>query len=125
MHGQFAGYSDELDAVAFGRAGKGAASSERDQLDRAGQAILQQLHKAADVAEENSRHALEAAQRVSHQLRAAEDRIAELEADVEAYRDRAERAEQWLDRIHGEIEGQFLRRDDASRRAPRTAGHRG
>jgi hypothetical protein len=48
-----------------------------------------------------------------------------LEADVEAYRDRAERAEQWLDRIHGEIEGQFLRRDDASRRAPRAAGHGG
>ena len=86
---------------------------------------LQQLHKAADVAEENSRHALEAAQRLSHQLRAAEERIAELEADVEAYRDRAERAEQWLDRIHGEIEGQFLRRDDASRRAPRAAGHGG
>jgi hypothetical protein len=125
MHGQFAGYNNEADAVALRRARKGAASGEGDQLDRAGQTILQLLHKAADVADENSRHALETAQRVSHQLRAAEDRIAELEADVEAYRDRAERAEQWLDRIHGEIEGQFLRRDDGGRRTPRAAGHRG
>jgi chromosome segregation ATPase len=125
MHGQFASFNEESDAVAFGRAGKGAASGEGDQLDRAGRTILQLLHKAADVAEENSRHALETAQRLSHQLRAAEDRIAELEADVEAYRARAERAEQWLDRIHGEIESQFLRRDDGSRRTPRAARQRG
>jgi hypothetical protein len=38
------------------------------------------LHKATGVAEANSRRALETAQKFSSQLRAAEDRIAELEA---------------------------------------------
>ena len=56
----------------------GAASKDASQLDSAGQAILKLLHKAADTAEANSRQALETAQRLSIQLRAAEDRIAEL-----------------------------------------------
>ena len=59
-----------------------------DQLDKAGQSILHLLHRAAGVAEENSRHALDMAQKLSHQLRAAEDRIAELVAEVAAYQDR-------------------------------------
>ena len=73
------------------------------------QSILRLLHKAADMAEENSRHALDMAQTLSHQLRAAEDRISELEAEVVAYRDRAERAEQWLHKVYMEIEDRFLR----------------
>ena len=48
------------------------------QLDTAGQTILQLIHRAAGVAEENSRHAMEMAQKLSHELRAAEDRVAEL-----------------------------------------------
>jgi signal transduction histidine kinase len=60
------------------------------------------------VAEENSRHALDAARKLSHQLREAEDRVAELEAQLEAYRDRAERAEQWLHMVYSEIEDRFL-----------------
>ena len=43
-----------------------------DQLDRAGQTVLQLLNKAAGVAEENSRHAIGLAQELSHKLRAAE-----------------------------------------------------
>ena len=42
-----------------------------DQLDKAGQSILNLLHRAAGVAEENSRHALDMAQKLSHQLRIA------------------------------------------------------
>ena len=74
--------------------------------------------------EENSRHALETAQKLSHQLRAAEDRIAELEAEVTAYRDRAERAEQWLHRVYTEIEDRFLRQDDGRRSMQRAVGRR-
>jgi hypothetical protein len=44
------------------------------------------------------------AQKLSHQLRAAEDRIAELEAEVGMYQDKADRAEQWLHRVYTEIE---------------------
>src|SRR6185437_7785749 len=78
------------------------------QLDSAGQAILKLLHKAADTAEANSRKASETAQRLSNQLSSAEDRIVELEAQVQQYRDRAERAEEWLRKISTEIEDRLI-----------------
>ena len=97
-------------------ASKNAAPDNADQLDRAGQTILQLLHKAAGVAEANSKHALDMAQKLSHQLRAAEDRIAELEAEVGIYQDKANRAEQWLHKVYTEIEDRFLQQDDGRRR---------
>jgi molecular chaperone GrpE (heat shock protein) len=87
-------------------------------LDKAGEAILQLLGRAADVADQNSRQAIETAQRLSHQLRAAEDRVAQLEAEMNAYRQKAERAEQWLHTVYTEIENRFLKQD-APRRARR------
>jgi DNA repair exonuclease SbcCD ATPase subunit len=78
-----------------------------DELDKAGQSILRLVQRAAGTAEHNSRQALEAAQDLSQRLTAAHDRIAELEGDVEAYRERAERAEAWLDKIRAEIDQQF------------------
>jgi molecular chaperone GrpE (heat shock protein) len=95
--------------IPFAPTQKGMAANGGDQLDKAGQSILRLLHKAAGVAEENSRHALDMAQKLSHQLRAAENRIATLEAEVESYRNRAERAEQWLHKVYTEIEDRFLR----------------
>ena len=92
------------------------ARDDGSQLDKAGQTILQLLHKAADVAEQNSRHAIDTAERLSHQLRAAEDRIVQLEADVEAFRQRAQRAEQWLHKVYTEIEDRFLSTDRNARR---------
>jgi hypothetical protein len=85
-------------------------------LDSAGQAILKLLHKAADAAEANSRRALETAQKLSSQLRAAEDRIAELEAEVQQYRERADRAEEWLRRIYREIEDRLVNEPVEKRR---------
>ena len=72
---------------------KNTVSNGVDQLDAAGQTILQLLHKAAGVAEANSQHALDMAQKLSHQLRAAEQRIAELEAEAQLYQQKSERAE--------------------------------
>jgi uncharacterized coiled-coil protein SlyX len=46
--------------------------------------------------------------KASHQLHAAEDRIAELEAEVTAYQERVDRAEQSLHRVYTEIEDRFL-----------------
>ncbi len=86
-----------------------------DQLDIAGKTILRLLQKAAGVAEANSQQALEMAQKLSHQLRAAENRIAELEAEVGIYQDKADRAEQWLHKVYTEIEDRFLRQDNAPR----------
>jgi hypothetical protein len=105
------GYESES-IIPFAPATKSVAPDNADQLDKAGQTILRLLHRAAGVAEENSRHALDMAQKLSHQLRAAEDRIAELEAEVGIYRDKADRAEQWLHKVYTEIEDRFLRQDD-------------
>src|SRR5271167_4469277 len=96
---------------------KNTVSNGVDQLDAAGQTILQLLHKAAGVAEANSQHALDMAQKLSHQLRAAEDRIAELEAEVRIYQERTERAEQWLHKIYTEVEERFIKRPEEKRRS--------
>jgi cell fate (sporulation/competence/biofilm development) regulator YmcA (YheA/YmcA/DUF963 family) len=93
-----------------------AASKDASQLDSAGQAILRLLHKAADAGETNSRQAFETAQKLSSQLRAAEDRIAELEAEVQQYRERAERAEKWLRKISMEIEDRLIKQTEERRR---------
>jgi hypothetical protein len=100
----------------FAPAAKNATTPDSaDQLDNAGHTILRLLHKAAGVAEANSQHALEMAQKLSHQLRAAEDRIAELEAEVGIYQDKADRAEQWLHKVYTEIEDRFLRQGNSRR----------
>src|SRR5271155_4178385 len=73
--------------IPFGHSPKNGGSNEAAQLDNAGQTILRLLHKAAGVAEANCQHALDMAQKLSHQLRAAEDRIAELDAEVRMYKE--------------------------------------
>ena len=107
---------DSESVIAFGPTTKSAASNDGDQLDAAGQTILKLLHKAAGVAEANNRHALDMAQKLSHQLRAAEDRIAELEAEIGIYREKAERAEQWLHNVYTEIEERLIRQPEEKRR---------
>jgi hypothetical protein len=114
-----AAQDDEETVVRFSRAQRDSNSGNTEQLDRAGQTILQLLGKAAGVVDENSKHAIETAQRLSHQLRAAENRVAELEAEVAAYREQADRAEQWLHRVYSEIEERFLHQDRNAQRAQR------
>ena len=96
--------------VPFSPTDKGSSS---DQLESAGKSILSLLEKAAGVAEENTRHGLVMAEELAHQVRAAEDRIAELEEEVLAHRDRAECAEQWLHKVYTEIEERFLHQSTA------------
>jgi hypothetical protein len=93
-----------------------AGSKDASQLDSAGQAILNLLHRAAGAAEANSRKALETAQNLSSQLRAAEDRIVELEAEVQHYRGKSERAEEWLSQISTEIEDRLINQSEEKRR---------
>jgi hypothetical protein len=75
-------HSESKSAISHGQ--ENAASNDSSQLDSAGQAILKLLHKAAGVAEANSRQALETAQKLSGQLHAAPKRIAELEGQQPA-----------------------------------------
>jgi hypothetical protein len=92
-----------------------------DALDRAGQATCDLVQRAASVAEEQAQLALAAAHKLSVQLRAAEDQIAELKNEVKHYRDRAERAEKWLHRIAMEIEDNFFA-DRRPRQSPSDQG---
>ena len=119
------GNTYETDSVVPFAPREAAPSDEADQLDKAGQTILRLVHKAAGVAEENSRHALDMAQKLSHQLRAAEDRMAELEAEVQLFRDKADRAEQWLHKVYTEIDERFIKRPgEKSRTAFGSPGQR-
>jgi len=97
--------------IPFAPTGRSAVPNDADQLDLAGRTILGLLNKAAGVAEENSRQALNLAQKFSQQLRAFEDRIAALEDEVRHHQDRADRAEQWLHRIYTELEERFFGSD--------------
>jgi hypothetical protein len=95
-----------------------ARSEAGDPLDRAGQAILGLLHQAANTAEANNQKAMEMAHKLSAQLRAAEDRIRELEAHVRHHQERADRAERWLYQISVEIEQKFFGREEARSSQP-------
>ena len=99
--------------------------SATNSLDAVGQSILSLLHQAAGMAEENSRHAVDVAQKLSFQLQSAEDRIKDLEADVRYFQGRAERAEQWLSQISSEIEQRFFRVADGSRPQDRPQHQKG
>jgi hypothetical protein len=83
-----------------------------DPLDRAAQAILGMLHRAAADAEANHRQAVETMRQLSAQLRAAEERIRELEVHARHNQDRAERAERWLHQVSVEIEQKFFGRKE-------------
>jgi hypothetical protein len=87
--------------------------SDGSPLDEAGQAIVAKIQKAADLSNENCDRAMTLAHKLSMELRAAEDRINQLEAEVKLFRDRAARAEGWLRIIHKEIEEKLI--------APRSA----
>ena len=79
-----------------------------DPLDRTGQTILGLLQRAAAIAEKNSQHALGIAHKLSLELRSAEDHIKKLEADLWHYKDRSDRAEEWMRQISMQIEQKFF-----------------
>jgi len=94
--------------VPFGPVTQEAPSNLADNLDTAGQTILGLLHRAAGMAEENSKHAMEVAQRLSQQLQDAKERIRDLESEVQHYQERAERADEWMAQISSEIQQRLL-----------------
>jgi DNA repair ATPase RecN len=101
--------------VSFAPNGKSSLADGADPFDTAGQNILGMLQRAANMAEETSKQALDVAQKLSLQLQSAERRIKDLEADVRHYQDQANRAKDWLTQIAGAIEQRFFGTDDKSR----------
>jgi septal ring factor EnvC (AmiA/AmiB activator) len=107
--------------IPFAPAAKTETADIADRLDVAGQNVLALLHQAAEVSEEDYNHAVDVAQKLSHQLRDAEERIKSLDAEVRHYRDRADRAEKWLSQIAAAIEQKFFGKpDNAPAPTPRT-----
>jgi hypothetical protein len=92
-------------------------SPEGDPVEKAGRALLAMLEKAAGVSNEKYEHATILAGRLASELRASENRIKELEAEVSHFRDRAARAEEWLQRISREIESKLTAPRDPLRLA--------
>lgn len=90
-----------------------------DPLDRSGQTIMGLLSQAADIAKDNCDRAMDMAHKLSVQLRAAEDRMKELENEARYYQDRALRAEKWLAHISKEIENKFFEQAAANPGQPR------
>jgi hypothetical protein len=86
--------------------------------DDSGRAIVALLERAAEIAKNDCTHAMELAHKLSVQLRAAEERCGELEAQAAHFRDRAGRAEQWLLRIHNEVEQTLFQRKNSNPEAP-------
>ena len=71
---------------------------------------------AMDATEGNRRQALATAQKLASQHRAVEDRIAQLEAEVQHYREKSDRAEAWLRKISTEIEDRLTNQSMERRR---------
>ena len=78
--------------------------------DDSGRSIIALLQKAAEMAKEDCARAMDLAHKLSFQLRAAEERVKDLEAEAGHFRDRAARAEAWLLRIHNEVEQTFFQK---------------
>lgn len=98
-----------------------------DPIDQAGHALVAMLREAASISTENVERAMTLAHNLSLQLRAAEDRIAQLQGlvtqlqgEVEGFRNRATRAEDWLGLIKQEIKENLIAPMEANRREPPT-----
>jgi len=105
--------------IPFAPAPKDDVPTDGDPVERSGQAIVALLREAATVAKETCERAVNTADQLAVKLRAAEDRVRELESDVQHYQVRATQAEKWLLRVHGEIEERFFG-PAAAPRSPQT-----
>jgi hypothetical protein len=77
---------------------KGRPRTSDIPIDEAGQAIIAKIQRAAELANENS---FDGAQ-------SAEDRINQLESEVQLFRERVASAEGWLQTIQKEIEEKLI-----------------
>jgi hypothetical protein len=79
-----------------------------DAIDQSGDVIVAMLQKAAELSNEERTRSRTVANELSRLIRLTQDRINELEIEVEYFRNRASRAETWLQRIQREIEQKLI-----------------
>ena len=89
--------------------------NKTQMVDEAGHRVAALLREAANISAENIERAVAMAHKASMELRAAEDRIARLEAEIQRLEDRATRAERWLEIIQQEIEDKLIAVMEANR----------
>jgi len=88
-----------------GLAPKEKPRDDGDLMDQLGREVVAMLQRVANLWSDNCDRAMTEAHKVSVQLRrATEDRIKLLQAEIEQFKDRAVRAEGWLQVIQKEIE---------------------
>jgi hypothetical protein len=87
-----------------------AAKSTSVEAEHVGHGIMALLQEAAQSAKQDSARAMDLAHKLTRQLRDAEERAAELEGDVNYFRERAEKAEKWLTIIHTGVEQMFFQK---------------
>src|SRR6476620_74727 len=88
-------------------------SQNISDVDQSGHRIVALLEKAADKTKADCSRAMDLAHKLTLQLRATEDRVRDLETEAAHYRDRAVRAEDWLQHIHNEVEQTFFQKEEA------------
>src|SRR3954471_24819836 len=86
--------------------------------DDSGRTIVAMLQKAAEMAKDDCARAMDLAHKLSFQLRSAEERARDLEAEATHFRDRAARAEAWLLRLHNKVENTFSQKKEREPRQP-------
>jgi hypothetical protein len=79
-----------------------------DPIDQSGNVIIGMLQKAAELSNGNCVRSQAIANELSCQLQATEGRIHELESEIEHFRDRACRAETWLQMLKRAIEQRLI-----------------
>ena len=97
---------------------EGSPHNANNPTDDAGEALIAMLHEAARLSDENRRRLSSLVDDLSRQMQAAEDRIVQLEHDLDHFRGRAARAEEWLLVIEKEIEQRLMGPMAAMRREP-------
>ena len=86
-----------------------------DSIDQFGNVIVAMLQEAAELSNDNCARSRTIANELFRQLRVTEDRINELETEIEHFRDRAFRAEAWLQEFQREIEQKLIAPTAATR----------
>jgi hypothetical protein len=97
-------------------AGEPIDTAIHDPIDMAGHAVITILQNAASTSNEEYQRATRIADDLADKLRTTERRIEEFEAEAARFRDRAVRAEEWIQRIAREIESKFNAPEGASSR---------
>jgi len=92
--------------------------NDGDLLDQSGEKVIALLRQAAISSHEACDRANRQAGELSLRLHAAEDRINQLQAQIEQVRARAMNAEKWLVRIYDEIEERFFSRKARPQQTP-------